>query len=106
MQQDEEGHAGIGEEDPVNSLKSWVTPAIPDVNVAPKEKITLDFTIDVPLNADPGSHWGALLVTTAPHEQADGTAVRTRTGTILLMNVIGEALEKLTLEGMSAPGFL
>jgi hypothetical protein len=105
-QQDEEGHAEVGEVDAANSLKSWIKLALPDVNVAPKEKITLDFTIDVPVNADPGSHWGALLVTTAPAEQPNGTAVRTRTGTILLMNVIGVAREKLTLEGMSAPGFL
>jgi hypothetical protein len=105
-QQDEEGHAGIDEEGAANSLKSWVTPAIPDVNVAPKEKITLDFTIDVPVTADPGSHWGALLVTTAPIEQADGTAVRARAGTILILDVIGEAREKLALESMSAPEFL
>jgi hypothetical protein len=44
-----------------NSLRTWVKPVIPDLYVAPKQEIALDFTIDVPMNADPGSHWGTLL---------------------------------------------
>jgi len=103
----EEGHAVVGgEEDATNSLKAWVTPAIPDLVVFPKQKIKLDFTIDIPANADPGSHWGALLVRTAPVSSAGGAAVQVRVGTILLVNVYGEAKEKLALESFSAPRFL
>lgn len=105
-QEDEEGHAGVAAENPAYALASWVTPAIPDLVVAPKEQITLDFAIDVPVNADPGSHWGALLVTTAPAEQASGAAVQTRTGVILLVKVLGDITEKLTLESFGVPGFV
>ena len=64
--QDESGHVAGEREDTVNSLKSWVNPIQPDVVIPPKQKIALDFTIEVPANADPGSHWGGVVVRTAP----------------------------------------
>lgn len=105
-QEDEEGHAQAdGAEAAANSLKSWVTPQYPDLNVAPKQQITLPFAIDVPANTDPGSHWGALVAVTAPTESGPGAAVQVRTGVILLVRVLGDAREKLTLESVSLPGF-
>src|SRR5438094_7792891 len=41
--QDEEGHATVEGEDATNSLKAWLKPAYPDLNVAPKQEITLPF---------------------------------------------------------------
>ncbi len=105
-QQDEEGHAQVGGENAANALASWVTPAITDLAVAPKEQITIDLAIDVPINADPGTHWGALLVTTAPQEQSSGAAVRARTGVILLVKVLGDVTEKLALESFAVPSFV
>lgn len=103
--QDEEGHAAIEPEAAANSLKDWVKPDYPDLNVSPKQQITLPFSIDVPMNADPGSHWGALVAITAPTEGGTGAAVQVRTGTILLVRVLGDAKEKITLERLSVPRF-
>ena len=103
--QDEEGHVAGGAEDAVNSLKSWVKPVYSDVVVFPKQEIALDFTIDVPPNADPGSHWGGVVVQTAPVFTGGGAAIQSRVGTIVLLRVAGEAKEKLTLESMSMPRF-
>ena len=105
-QQDEEGHAAVAEEDPANSLRDWVHPEYPDLTVFPKQEITLNFSVDVPPNADPGSHWGALLVTTAQQSSGGGAAVQARSGTIILVRVLGDAKEKLRLESFSAPRFL
>jgi hypothetical protein len=105
-QQDEEGHAAVASEDAANSLKSWITAAIPDLNVFPQTEISLDFSIDVPPNADPGSHWGALLIHTAPQFSGEGAAVQVNIGTIILVRVLGEAKEKLELESFSGPRFL
>jgi hypothetical protein len=105
-QQDEEGHAAVEEENAANSLKAWVNPAYPDLNVAPKVEITLPFSVDVPTNADPGTHWGALVAITAPAARGSGAAVQVRTGVILLVRVSGQALEKLTLESVSFPRFV
>src|SRR5207249_2240043 len=103
--QDEEGHATVEREDTANSLKAWLKPAYPVLNVAPKQEITLPFSVDIPANADPGSHWGALLAITAPVGQSNGAAVNVRTGVILLVRVLGQVQEKLTLESMSMSRF-
>jgi hypothetical protein len=103
--QDEEGHAAVEPEAAANSLKAWVTPEYSDLSVAPKQQITLPFSIDVPVNADPGSHWGALVAITAPSQGGTGATTQVRTGIILLVRVLGDAKEKLTFESFSAPRF-
>lgn len=80
-----EGHAAVEPEAAANSLKSWVTPEYSDLDVFPKQQITLPFSVDVPVNADPGSHWGALVAITMPVAGATGAAVQVRTGVILLV---------------------
>jgi hypothetical protein len=101
--QDEEGHAAVEGEQAANSLKAWVTPEHPDLNVAARQEITLPFSLDVPANADPGSHWGAIVAVTAPAAGGGGAAVQVRTGTILLVRVLGNAKEELTLDSLTAP---
>jgi len=103
--QDEEGHVAGEAEDAVNSLKSWVKPIQPDVVVSPKQTIALDFTIEVPANADPGSHWGGVVVRTAPVATGNGAAIQARVGTLVLLNVRGEAKRKLALDSFSMPSF-
>jgi hypothetical protein len=104
--QDEAGHVLVeGEEDRANSLKDWVHPEYPDLTVFPKQEITLDFSIDVPANADPGSHWGALLVVTVPASSGNGAAIQTRTALLLLVKVLGDVREQMTLESLSLPSF-
>jgi hypothetical protein len=105
--QGEEGQILVdGEEDPANSLKSWVTPQVTDVTIAPGEEPTLDFSLDVPANADPGSHWGTLLAITGPQAVGPNTAINTRLGLLILVRVRGDEREKLTLESVSVPRFV
>ena len=104
--QGEEGQILVdGEEDAANSLKTWVRPEIPDLYVAPRQEITLGFTIDVPTNADPGSHWGTLLSVTSPQSTGSGATVQERLGFIIYVRVLGDAKERLSLESLSAPLF-
>lgn len=104
--QDEAGHVLVeGEEDMANSLKDWVHPEYPDLTVFPKQEITLDFSIDVPANADPGSHWGTLLVVTVPVSSGNGAAIQTRTALLLLVKILGDVREQMTLESVSLPSF-
>jgi hypothetical protein len=74
--------------------------------VFPKQEIALNFTIEVPANADPGTHWGGVVVRTVPVQAGGGAAVQARLGTIILLRVSGEAKEKLTLESFAAPRFV
>lgn len=88
--QGEEGQILVdGAEDATNSLKTWVTPDISDLNVAPKQEITLGFAIDVPVNADPGSHWGTLVSITAPQSTGSGIGVQARLGFIIYVSGLG-----------------
>src|SRR5436309_5319495 len=104
--QGEEGQILVdGEEDPINSLKHWVTLASPDVNIPAGEEPTIDFSLDVPANASPGSHWGTLLTVLAPQGTGPGTAVQTRFGLLILVRVLGDVREKVTLVSASAPRF-
>src|SRR5437879_10040022 len=59
-----------------------------------RSEIALDFTIEVPANADPGSHWGGVVIRTAPVATGSGAAVQARLGTIVLLNVLGDVKEK------------
>src|SRR5437016_2303014 len=104
--QGEEGQILVdGEEDPINSLKNWVRTAATDVNVPAGEEPTIDFSLDVPANASPGSHWGTLLTVLAPQGTGPGTAVQTRFGLLILVRVLGDVREKLTIESASVPRF-
>ena len=104
--QGEEGQILVdGEEDPINSLKDWVRIAAPDVNVPAGAELPIDFSLDVPANASPGSHWGTLLAILAPQGTGPGTAVQTRFGLLILVRVLGDVREKLTIESASAPRF-
>jgi hypothetical protein len=104
--QDEEGHVTVGEKIPEgNSLKEWLHPELNDFAVAPKQEFLLKFTVDVPTTADPGTHYGALLVATAPVTQAGGAAVQTKIGPIILVKVLGDVKEKLTLESFTMARF-
>jgi len=104
--QGEEGQILVdGEEDLANSLKHWITIAAPDVNIPAGEEPTIDFSLDVPANASPGSHWGTLLAVLAPQGTGPGTAVQTRFGLLILVRVLGDVREKLTIESASIPRF-
>ena len=83
----------------------WVRPSSPDVTIAAGEEPSLNFALDVPANADPGSHWGTLLAITGPQNAGPATIINTRLGLLILVRVRGDEREKLTLESASAPRF-
>src|SRR5205823_8375311 len=84
----------------------WRAPiSAPKTRKGMKQEITLPFSVDIPANADPGSHWGALLAITSPVAQSNGPAVNVRTGVILLVHVLGPVTEKLVLVNESVPRF-
>jgi hypothetical protein len=104
--QDEAGHVTVGAKIPEgNSLKDWVHPEFTDLAVAPKTEFEFRFTVDVPATADPGTHYGVLLVATAPVSKGGGAAVQVKIGSIILVKVLGEVKEKLALESFSVPRF-
>ena len=104
---DEEGHVAVGAKIPEsNSIKEWIHPELNDFAVAPTTEFDMRFRVDIPSTADPGTHYGVLLVSTAPVGKAGGAATQVKIGPIILVKVLGAVTEKLTLESLTVPRFV
>ena len=104
---DEEGHVSVSTNVAEgNSLKEWIHPEYPQISVAPKTEFEFKFSVDVPKNADPGTHYGVLLVSTAPASEGAGAAIQAKIGPIILVKVSGITQERLSLETLDTPKFL
>lgn len=75
-------------------LANWVTVPDKKLTLAPKEKRSVIFEIDIPKNADPGGHYAAVFWSTQPPSPA-GTAVGAvaMAGSLVLLRIAGEAKE-------------
>ncbi len=73
--------------------------------VAPQTEFDMRFRVDIPSTADPGTHYGVLLVSTAPIGKTGGAATQVKIGPIILVTVLGDVTEKLTLESLTVPRF-
>ena len=49
---------------PDQELSTWISIDTPSFSIAPWEKKTINFTINVPINATPGGHYGAIFFNT------------------------------------------
>lgn len=96
----EEGQVDLVEENPLYSLAPWFrTPAT--VEVPPRGTQAVDFTIDVPVNAEPGGRFGSLVFNTAqsklPSGQS-GAAVKQELAALVFLKIAGDANEKIKIE--------
>lgn len=79
------------------SFKPWVQ-SIPDINLAAKEAKTTEVSIQVPQNASPGGHYGVIRFSAvAPELEDQGVALSASVGTLVLINVSGELVNKASL---------
>lgn len=83
-------------------LSSWVKLPMTDITLAPgvSEKIT--FTIDVPQDASPGSHFGSIIISVDPPEiQQSGAAVGYQVANIITLRVTGDAVVDANVRQLS-----
>lgn len=77
-------------------MSGWID--VPTGNIVIKRGSTAEvpFTIHVPVNADPGGHYGGLLVSTAPGDTASGSGSSISSGitSLIFMRIPGEVVEK------------
>jgi hypothetical protein len=76
-------------------LAAWIETE-PRIVLEPEERKKIPFSINIPLNADPGGHFAAIFFGTAPPEQApgqEGVVVGARIGVLVLLSVAGEIKE-------------
>jgi hypothetical protein len=104
----EEGQVALEEnsENTTYSLSKWVTTNPQTFVLGPGETKPVEFTINVPLNAEPGGHYGSVLANiSGAAPQGGGVGVAQKVGSLLLLNVTGEIKESLRIIEFSAPNF-
>jgi len=81
-------------------LASWIDITGKGITFAPGEEKAIPFTINVPANAGPGGHYGAILFGTVPPklsletgDKGAGMAIAQQTGSLILLHVNGDVIE-------------
>lgn len=79
------------------SAKSWLTPQVTSVTLQHGDRIYVPVTVRVPLDADPGDHYAAILVRRDPTSEdktGGGLSVISRVGSLFLITVKGDVVKK------------
>lgn len=99
----EEGAVGLTEEDTSFSLASWIEVIPSTVTLAPKSAQYFTFTIKVPLQAEPGGHFGSLIFRTIPTEKLEGSGatLAQEIGSLVLLKIAGETVEQAQIESFA-----
>lgn len=92
------------------SLARWISVSPGTFSLGPREQKFVDFTINVPENAEPGGKYGSVLATTvgviSPGKEMVGVAVAQKVGSLVLLAVSGEVVESLKIKEFTVPFFL
>lgn len=88
------------------SLAAWVSFEEIAFRIPPKSFANVPFLVTVPENAEPGGHYGSILVGLgAGAVEGSGVGVATKVGSLVLLKVSGLAKESLAIESIVAPDF-
>src|SRR6185437_16199660 len=83
-------------------LSSWITSSVASFDLPAGGSKTVPFTVAVPANASPGSHFAAFLFSDkAVQPQANGTGVGFNVGAIVSLKIAGDITELASLREFS-----
>lgn len=96
----EEGEAALTDDTTPYALATWITVDPMVQTIAPHEIKVYNYTITVPQLAEPGGHFGSIIFKTAPRPVAGGSgvAIAQEVGSLLLLKVAGDIVEKAEIE--------
>ena len=99
----EDGAVGITEEQNSFSLASWIEITPKTITLAPKTSQYFTFNIKVPLQAEPGGHFGSLIFRTIPTEKLEGSgaSLAQEIGALVLLRIAGETVEQANIESFN-----
>ncbi len=99
--QGEEGSVGLTDEVTSYSLASWINVSPQSTTIAAKSTRSFTFTINIPLNAEPGGHFGSLVFRTIPSStlSGSGAALAQEIGSLILLNVSGYSVQEAKIVG-------
>lgn len=85
-----------------NGVRSWLSTAASEMELAAGERVTVPFTLQVPPDARPGDHVAGWIVEGPPKTGGSGVAatVVERVGVAVVVRVPGPTQERLTVGGL------
>ncbi|MDP2873841.1 MAG: hypothetical protein Q8N84_00910 [bacterium] len=96
----EEGSVSLTEGETSFSLASWITPGWTEFDLPAKGTTNFPFEIKVPLNAEPGGHFGSIIfkIGSTPPAGASGASLAQELGALILLQISGSVKEEAILE--------
>jgi hypothetical protein len=90
------------------SLAQWVVMSETEFTLLPAEQKIIDFVINVPLEGEPGGHYGSILAVASPPDvvSGGGSGISQKVGSLLLLSVAGEVTESLLVKEFQVAKFL
>jgi hypothetical protein len=86
------------------SLAQWMNISTDTLEIEPLERVVLPFTINIPLDAEPGGRYGAVLLGNQPttaEDLANSVALGAKSGTIILARIAGDITESAKINTFS-----
>jgi hypothetical protein len=92
----EEGAVSLMEgENQTYTLASWISVTPTQATIPAKRSVTFNYDINVPLNAEPGGHFGSIVFVSGGQTPGEtGAAVSQELGALLLLKVAGNIREE------------
>ncbi len=84
------------------SLAKWVVPEPKNISIKNGQEKEVQFSINVPKDAEPGGHYASILVKMGGGDIQNGAAVASRVGSLILLRVAGNIKEESMVESFKA----
>jgi hypothetical protein len=103
------GFALRNPEDPKEGVAAWVRTGVNEYTIAPGMSAQIPFELDIPADATPGDHAGAIIAAKADLEEGGGTSnldvrLRRRVGSRIYVRVEGPLDPALSVKNLHADG--
>ena len=96
----------VGRAEGNTTVRDWISFDMPAKTVFPKgSSLSIPYTIQAPLDAEPGSHFGILFFTGTRINDTGQLQVGTRLGMLIFVTIPGDQLQKGKVLGFSSPKF-
>jgi hypothetical protein len=88
-------------------LSDWISLPFGEIDIPAEGSVTIDYTISIPENASPGSHFGGVFFSVDPPDiEQSGAAVGYQVANIVSIRVAGEAIEEAGIRQFATSKFL
>ncbi len=88
-------------------LSQWITIATDSIFVPAGQEVPIQYTVNAPANATPGSHFAGIFVSVdAPEIRESGAAVGYEVAHIVVMRVAGDVIEKAEIRQLSTNNYI